>query len=220
MQNLHPPNYFRQILESPCYAAEFTRMLYEIHIPLAKQLAETLDFQGVTKLMDLGGGSGVISFALLRKHPELESVVVDVENVCKAGRELAAENKLEKRISYLAIDFLQENLPTGFDMVIFCDSGLLNDFMLRKIYAALNPNGRIVIVGQFPPSKKNPASSHLIWAFLNSLEFPSQTIDFTTTDMVQIQLQQAGFRDSSTISVPHEDHLRWNLDWIVVEARK
>ena len=99
-QNLTPPDYFKQILEDPSYAARFTRMLYEIHIPLAEQLANMLDLQGVKRLMDLGGGSGVVSFALLRKQPELTSVVVDVESVCQAGREIALENGLEKRITY------------------------------------------------------------------------------------------------------------------------
>jgi hypothetical protein len=64
-----------------------------------------------------------VSFALLRKRDELTSVVVDVESVCQAGRVIASENKLEKRITYLAADFLKDDLPTGFDMVMLCDVG-------------------------------------------------------------------------------------------------
>ena len=56
VQNLTPPDYFKQIQEDPDYAARFTRMLYEIHIPLAEQLANMLDMRGVNRLMDLGGG--------------------------------------------------------------------------------------------------------------------------------------------------------------------
>jgi hypothetical protein len=52
------------------------------------------------------------------------------------------------------------------------------------------------------------------------LEHPSQSIDFTTTEVVQARLQQAGFRDSSITSVPHKDNLPWNIDWIMLEARK
>jgi len=66
--NLTPPDYFQQIQEDPSYAARFTRKLYEIHCPLAEQLANMLDLRGVKSLLDLGGGSGVVSFALLRKN--------------------------------------------------------------------------------------------------------------------------------------------------------
>jgi len=219
-QNLTPPDYFKQILEDSNYAARFTRMLYEIHIPLAEQLANVLDMQGVNRLMDLGGGSGVVSFALLRKQPALTSIVVDVENVCQAGRKIASENGLEKRITYLAADFLQVDLPTGFDMVMLCDSGPFSDILFRKLHDVLNPNGKLVIVAQFAPKQNKVPPSHLLWAFLTSLEHPQQSINFTTSDAVQTRLHQAGFHDFSTRSVPYTDPLRWNVDWIMLEARK
>jgi SAM-dependent methyltransferase len=168
----------------------------------------------------LGGGSGVVSFALLRKQPELTSVVVDVETVCKTGREIALENGLEKRITYVAADFLQVDLPTGFDMVILCDSGPFSETLFRKIHDALNPNGRLVIVSQYAPNQNNAPPSHLVWAFLTSLEHPVETINFLTSEMVQTRLQQVDFRDFSTTSIPYKDHLRWNVDWVMLEARK
>ena len=219
-QNLTAPDYFKQIMEEPNYAASFTRMLYEIHIPMAEQLANILDLQDVNRLMDLGGGSGVMSFALLRKQSELTSVIVDVESVCQAGRAIALENGLGKRITYLAADFLQVDLPTGFDMVLFCDSGPLSETLFRKIYDVLHPNGRFVIVSQFAPNQNNAPASHLLWAFLSSLERPAQTIKFQTRDIVQTWLQKAGFRDFATTAIPYKEHLRWNLDWIMLEARK
>jgi hypothetical protein len=59
---------------------------------------ENVDIPGPQTVF-LGGGSGVVSFALLRRHHDLTAVVMDVENVCQTGREIASENKLEKRIT-------------------------------------------------------------------------------------------------------------------------
>ena len=179
-----------------------------------------LDLRGVKSLLDLGGGSGVVSFALLRKQHDLTSVVVDVENVCQAGREIASENKLEKRIAYLAADFLQDDLPTGFDMVMLCDVGSFSEILFRGIYDVLNLKGHLVIVDKFAPSRTSAPPSRLSSAFLDSLAYPAQSIDFTTTEVVQTRLQQAGFQDFSVTSVPHKDNLPWNIDWIMLEARK
>ncbi len=219
-RNLTPPDYFQQIQEDPSYAARFTRKLYEIHCPLAEQLANMLDLRGVKSLLDLGGGSGVVSFALLRKQHDLTCVVVDVENVCLVGREIASENKLEKRITYLAADFLQDDLPTGFDMVMLCDVGSFSEILFRRIYDVLNLKGRLVIVDKFAPGRTSAPPSRLSSAFLDSLEYPAQSINFTTTEVVQMRLQQAGFRDFSVSPVPHRDNLPWNMDWIMLEARK
>jgi predicted O-methyltransferase YrrM len=217
---LTPEDEHEQLQEDPSYAARFTRKLYEIHLPLAEQLANMLDLQGVKTLLDLGGGSGVVSLALLRKRHELTSVVVDVESVCRAGREIAAENGLDQRITYLAADILQDNLPTGFDMVMLCDVGLFSEILFHRIHAALNQKGRLVMVDKFAPGGTIAPPSRLGSAFLNSLEHPAQSIDFITTEEVRPQLQQAGFRDLSITAVPHKDNLPWNIDWIMLEAHK
>lgn len=219
-RNLTPTDYFQQIQEDPHHAARFTRKLYEIHRPLAEQLAHMLDLRGVKSLLDLGGGSGVVSFALLRKQQDLTSVVMDIENVCQIGREIASENKLEKRITYLAADFLQDDLPTGFDMVMLCDVGSFSKIFFRRIFDILNLKGQLVIVDKFAPNRTSPPPSRLPSAFLDSLAHPAQSIDFTTTEMVQTQLQRAGFQDVSVAPVLSKDNLPWNIDWIMLEARK
>jgi demethylspheroidene O-methyltransferase len=215
-----PPDYYQQIRESPSYAARFTRMLYEIHIPLAEQLANLTDLQGVTRLMDLGGGSGVVSFALLRKRQDLTSVVLDVESVCQVGREIASENRLEKRIRYVTADLLQDDLPIGFDMVMLCDVGLFDEVLFHKIHDALNMDGHLVVVDKFAPTKTDAPPSRLSGAFLTSLQYPALSISLTTVQIVQSRLQETGFRDFSITSVPHKDHLPWNIDWMMLEARK
>ncbi len=179
-----------------------------------------LDLTGAKSLLDLGGGSGVVSFALLRKQRDLISVAVDVENVCQAGRQIAAENGLEKRVTYLAADLEQDVLPTGFDMVLLCDVGSFGDALFRRIYDVLKPQGRLVIVDKFAPSRTSPPPSRLLAAFLHSLETPAQAVEFTTAEDVQTRLQQAGFRDLSLTAVPHKDNLPWNVEWIMLQARK
>ncbi len=218
--NLTSVDYFQQMEKDPLYTARFTYKLYQIHISFAEQVANMLDLRGVKRLLDLGGGSGVVSFALLRKQHDLTSVVVEVENVCQAGRVIALENKLEKRITYLAADFLKDDLPTGFDMVMLCDVGSFSESLFRKIHDVLKLKGRLVIVDKFAPRKTDTPPSRLLAAFLSSLESPSQSVDYITTEVVQTRLQQAGFRDISTTAVPHKDNLPWNIDWIMLQAQK
>jgi hypothetical protein len=95
-----PPDYAAKLGSSMDEARRFTRMLYELHQSEAEELAESLDMSGVGKLMDVGGGSGVMSLALLRKYPDLKVLVVDQANVCVAGREIAVENGMQDRISF------------------------------------------------------------------------------------------------------------------------
>ncbi len=204
------PYYVDRMRDSPQRARRFTRMLYELHRPLAEGLAEMLDLTDVERLMDVGGGSGVISMALLHKHPQLSSVVVDIENVCAAGREIAAENDMEERLTYHAADFLQDPLPSGFDMALECDVGVYEEALFKKVHDSLNPDGRFLIVDDRVEDEGVVPAFYLPSAFLDSLEDPD--IALPSVEGIEAKLAQTGFELVSKGRVSD--------DYVVIDARK
>ncbi len=129
-------HYVTAMAADPERARRFTRMLYDLHRGLADEIAARLDLNGVNRLLDVGGGSGVVSHALVRRHPDLEAVVVDIPTVCAAGRAIAAENGLADRVTYHAADLSSDNLPGGFDLAIMCDVGAFEEGIFRRVGAA------------------------------------------------------------------------------------
>ncbi len=212
-----PPDYFAQLLERPEEARAFTRMLYEIHLPLADELAASLAMDGVDRLLDVGGGSGVMSLALLRRHPGLEAVVVDIANVCAEGRRIARENALQDRIDYQVCDFIADDLPRDFDMVLYCDVGRYDEALCRKLHAALSPGGRLVIVDKFGAESGLAHPSRAHWALLSSLS-GSKPRRHSAED-VRALLRQTGFSQPSTVELPNLAS-RWSSGWTLIEARR
>lgn len=217
-QGLTPPDYFANLQNSSERALQFTRMLYEIHQPLAETVADSLDMRGVDRMLDLGGGSGVMSMALLRRNPHLTAVVFDIPNVCAAGSEISNENALEDRIAFQAGDFIHDELHSGFDMILKCDVGHYTKALLRKIRSALNPGGRLVIVDKFAPTKEGAHPTRLHWAFLSSLENPDRT--GTTATEVENLLTQTGFEILTIHTLSSGESQRWSSGWVMIEARK
>jgi len=215
-QGLSPPNYLSQLQEKPEEANRFTRMLYELHLPLAEALADCMNIPDAKSLLDIGGGSGVFPMALLRRYPVLEAVVIDIPNVCEVGSKIAQENKLGDRISYTAIDFIKDELPGGFDVVLCCDTGPYSQALFRKIRGALNPGGRLIIVEQFPAERDTLTPPWLTWSFRSSLHEP----DFSLPSLADIEdpLERSGFRISSMNTIPHKGAVRWSKSWFILEA--
>ncbi|MHA2297477.1 MAG: methyltransferase [Candidatus Hodarchaeales archaeon] len=199
-QKKKPPNYVTQMNDDPRRAERFTRMLYELHQPLAEKLAKILDMTGVKKVMDLGGGSGVVSLALLKRHANLNAVVVDIENVCTISRKIANKTLVANRITYHIADFLKDDLPGGFDMILECDVGIYNEELFRKMLYALNEGGRLVIVSNtneqgawLKHAESDSSLSRLLNAFISSLEVPRLT-SLTISD-VKTLLTKIGFQN-------------------------
>jgi demethylspheroidene O-methyltransferase len=206
---MEAPNYMKAMRSDPDRARRFTRMLGELHQELAEDLSAALDLKGVRRLLDLGGGSGVMSTALLSRYPELEVVVVDLPAVCEAGRELVADDPASDRIEFQPADFVTEPLPAGFDCVLECDINFYSLELFRKLRATLNPGGRFVICDLLSPAEGEAPPPRLHWAFRNSLADPD--FSFPTVDRVRALLESAEFEISDQCSLPG--------DWILITAR-
>ena len=190
-------------------------MLFEVHQPLAQAVSELLggllDMTGVRRVMDVGGGSGVVSMALLRKYPALEATVVDIENVCIAGREIAAEQGLADRIRYHPAEFARDEFPTGFDLVVKCDVSVFGVWLYEKLWHALKPGGRLVFVEHVSPTEHSAPATRLEWTFLDSLDDPDFSIP--TRPQIESMLAEAGFQ-------PMPGQHTFGTGWVVFQARK
>jgi cyclopropane fatty-acyl-phospholipid synthase-like methyltransferase len=206
-----PKNYVEKMRADPARAREFTRTLFQVHQDLANQIAEQVDLTGVERMMDFGGGSGVVSMALLRKYPTLTSTVVDIENVCVAGREIAREQGLSDRISYHPAEFADGEFPVGFDLVLQCDLLVFGLDMFRKIRRSLKPDGRLIFVDHFSPTEDAAPPTRVKWTFIDSLH--DQNFSSPTLDQVTAQLVQAGYYVSP-------NHRTFRKGLVILEACK
>ncbi len=193
--------YLLQMAEDPDRARRFTRMLYELHGPMAAQLAAKLDLTAVRRLLDLGGGSGVVAIALAKRWPELSVTVLDIPNVTAVGREIVRSEapSVAGRIDFQAADFLDGELPGGFDAVLECDVSVYSEPLFRRISRALAPGGRFLIADEFQPVGGSSDPAHVGWTLVRTLTDPgwcAPTVDGTCEI-----LSRSGFGPVTTIAL-------------------
>lgn len=100
-------------------------------------------------LVDVGGGTGLYSFALLQRFPQLRAVIFDGPEVLKVAGELAAEQGVADRVELQPGDMFSDPLPAA-DAVLL--SNVLHDWdepeclrLIESCAAALPPGGRLLI---------------------------------------------------------------------------
>jgi predicted O-methyltransferase YrrM len=194
-------DWFKRIQEDLDYAQRFTYALYEVHYATGEILAQSLSMKGVKRLMDLGGGSGVISLALLKQHPELTAVVIDIPNVCAIGREIAAKTSVANRIEYQVADYDHDVLPTGFDLILNCDAGGFTPELLNKLFKSLNEGGQLIIVSNIEMDSdwlethpREDLSFPLLLRFFQNSLTTSELSHMTITEGKK-RLTEAGFQN-------------------------
>lgn len=128
--------------EDPEWAAGFAHALYDHNKADAETLANHLDLTNYHNLLDIGGGSGVMSIALARANPHLNACVLDFEYVCEAAKEIIRRERLSNRIRTLTGD-MNEAIPDSYDVIMFWEIGHVDTRVMRMAFESLPTGGHV-----------------------------------------------------------------------------
>jgi predicted O-methyltransferase YrrM len=109
-------------------ARHFTMALAGRAKNVAPHLARNLDLSGATKLLDVGGGTGIYTIALLQQNPHLTAIVLDRPEVLKVADEMRQEYGVEDRLQLVEGDmFADRDSNNGYSND--CDAVLLSNIL-------------------------------------------------------------------------------------------
>lgn len=134
-------------------AAILGRMLTPAAQCAARQLRDELP--AAAAILDVGAGSAIWSLTLASKLPAATVTASDWPAVLEVAVETAAQFGLQQRLTTIAGNYHEVNFGAAqFDLAIVANVSHLetpanNRQLFAKIYRALKPHGRIVIVDVF-----------------------------------------------------------------------
>jgi hypothetical protein len=127
-----------------------TRIMHCHSLPASIAAARSEEFAGVSRLLDVGGGSGCFSIALAQHWPSIRCTVMELPAVCEVARTYIAEGGVSDRVDTVSVDMFHEPWPSGYDGVFF--SNVFHDWnaesnllLARRAYEALTDGGRIFL---------------------------------------------------------------------------
>lgn len=117
---------------------------------VAPHLARVADLENTNCLLDVGGGTGLYSIALLQRYPRLRAIVFDRPEVLKVANEFATTHGVSDRLTCQAGDMFADPLPPSCDAILL--SNILHDWdepqceeLVTRCAAALSPQGQLLI---------------------------------------------------------------------------
>lgn len=130
---------------------------------IAAAFVRAYDVTGLGRLVDVGGGHGVLMRAVLEAHPHVRGVVFDLPGVIESTRARLAESGLTDRCEAIAGDFF-EAVPAGGDAYVL--SWILHDWddqsadrILANCRAAMGDVGRLLTIELVIPADEQHSSA-------------------------------------------------------------
>ncbi|AIR88295.1 O-methyltransferase [Pseudomonas cremoricolorata] len=161
----------------------------EVACALLERLPE---FRQVQRLLDLGGGPGLVAIAMAKALPDLHGVVFDYPETAAVAADNIYQAGLQQRLSAQGGDLNTDDIGSGFDL-IWCSSVLhfVDDLpaSLNRLHGALRPGGLLVCCQAEVPRERQAAAQVLPYY----LHMRLQGRHVLDEGELAVHLQQVGF---------------------------
>lgn len=138
----------------PELGASVLSVLHRIGEQSGPGLAKRLALGEARTMLDLGGGAGTNAIAFCTVYPDLKATVFDLPQTLRVTERTVKQAGLEDRITLKPGNFNKDSLGASYDVVLMSDilhyqDDQMNAAVVKKVYAHVNPGGRLVIKDRF-----------------------------------------------------------------------
>jgi len=159
-------HHFPYLAERPELGALFHRAM-AASAEMFTPVPALVDFSGVRRVVDVGGGNGALLSRVLRAHRHVEGVLLERPQALEAARTELAALGLDRRCSFVPGDFTEE-VPSGGDVYLL--SRVLHDWdddrclaILRRCAQAMRPGAQLLLVERLLPGREGIPSPAVAW---------------------------------------------------------
>jgi cyclopropane fatty-acyl-phospholipid synthase-like methyltransferase len=172
---------------------------------IAPKVVDKLDLSKVTRVLDIGGGSGAYAMAFAKAKPNINASVFDLPNVIPITHRYIEKEGLTGKIKTIVGDYMVDPLGKGYDLIflsaiIHINSNEANMKLLKKCSEALNPGGQVVIQDLIMDEDRTTPPSGALFA-LNML-VSTEAGDTYTESEVKDWMTAAGLTGIKRIDTP------------------
>jgi SAM-dependent methyltransferase len=145
---------FEYYADNPAEGLAFTGAMADLSALVSGEVARLVDTSDAELVVDVGGASGIIVAALLRKNSALRGVVFDTPQVAGQAREKIADLRLAERCDVIAGDFFK-TVPAADIYILKHVIHDWNDEQAARILTnctrALREGGTVVLIESLLP---------------------------------------------------------------------
>jgi len=194
-RKIYGKSIFQFLEENPTKNALYNKAMDDSANLISLAILSSCRFNGIRRMVDIGGGHGIVLANILRKYKKMTGILFDQPHVVPAAEEAIARYGLGNRLTVMPGSFFEE-VPAGSDAYFM--KNILHAFndedcemILRKIHESMDPRGRLLIVETIiKPDNRPSLGKRLDLLMMVGTEGGKER----TREEFEILLKNSGFR--------------------------
>lgn len=149
-EHVHGVGRFDYLTQHPDTAAVFNEAMSSNTARSGSAITEAYDFSGIKRLVDVGGGHGLLLATILGEYPTMRGVLFDRHQVIAGAQATLEAAGVSDRCELVSGDFFAE-VPSGGDAYLLRQ--IIHDWddaraltILRNCRQAISKRGRLLVV--------------------------------------------------------------------------
>lgn len=162
-ENLYGIQFYPYLGQNPEKGQIADEAMTSLTSSLIPALLTSYDFSSSNKVVDIGGGQGILISEILKAYPHTTGVLFDQPFVIERAKHFIAVQGVAERCEFV-VGNLFESVPTG------CDTYIMKNIIhgpnveavqqiLRNCYQAMSENSKLLILEKVVPPANQPSFS-------------------------------------------------------------
>ena len=176
----------------------FIAAMHQWNSKTAPGVVGRLDLTGVSRVLDVGGGSGVYAMAFVRANTDITATVFELPSVTSITRQYVSRAGLSNCIDVVGGNYHSDELGRGYDLaflsnIICINSPEQNQALIDKVARSLNYGGRVVIHDFIMDEDRTGPPYAALFAL--RMLVATESGDTYTESEIRLWMKLAGFGD-------------------------
>ncbi len=132
------------------WLSAFIAAMHERARSHASEIIALLDLTGVSRVLDVGGGSGAYSMCFVKAKEGIKATLFDLPDVVPLSKGYIDQEGLSDKVELVSGNYTVDDVGTNFDLaflsaIIHSNSYDQNQALINKVSKALNPGGQVIV---------------------------------------------------------------------------
>jgi len=158
---------FDYFAQNEAVGSRFDRIMGRMSEAVSTSIINNYDFSSVKTFVDIGGGNGTLSAAIIQANPHLRGIIFDLPDVIERTHLRLSDLGIAERCSAIGGDFFT-SIPAGGDAYVM--KWILHNWpddrcieILKNCHAVMEKDARLLVVDMVMPEAVSPSTQAVMY---------------------------------------------------------
>lgn len=160
--HIYKMGHFEYLSQNAEAGETFNQAMTQLTTQVHSAVVSAYDFSGINRLVDVGGGHGLLIASILKANPHMTGVLFELPFAIEGAQHLLEAEGVAERCEVVTGDFFESEVPKGGDAYLL--KSVIHDWdddrsrvILKNCYEASTKGAKLLVIERVVPAGNQPS---------------------------------------------------------------